>query len=69
MILDKVMFALYVVAIYIMYQATQYLNIHLRRIEMSMKAKQPKIKYYSTSEIGNMSKKVRIMAARAIMES
>jgi len=33
-----------------------------------MKAKQPKIKYYSTSEVGRMSKKLRIMAARVIME-
>jgi len=36
---------------------------------MKMKAKPPKIKYYYPSEIGIMSKKVRIMAARAIMES
>jgi len=33
-----------------------------------MKAKQPKVKYYSTSEVGRMSRKVRIMAARAIMD-
>jgi len=35
---------------------------------MRLKAKHPKIKYYTTSEVGNMSKKVRIMAARAIIE-
>jgi len=31
--------------------------------------KAEQITYYSTSEVGSMSKKVRIMVARAIMDS
>ena len=38
------------------------------RYEIEHGLKEP-TKYYSTSQVGRMSKKVRIMAARAIMEA
>ena len=42
---------------------------NLRANEEDGQQKAEQIKYYSTSEVGRMSRKVRIMAARAIMDS
>ena len=53
-----------------------YANCHITEISVKTntfaeecKQRTKHIEYYNTSEVGRMSKKLRIMAARAIMDS